>query len=185
MRFVNSSVPSHASLEVKKEHVFLLFHLLSGKFVKNHHLCCQTSDQMLQLGSQNSPTVALVHLLYLKWNIRRWLTETLRNCSKLSIMRNSVQKIPLSSQWIFRAFQEDTLHINSKWLGKNHNDLLCHLCFFGVRKGKQGRQIYQAYIRACEGAVDQMSQRRDTTDRLILDYFLWTAKCFKITCIWL
>lgn len=184
MHFVKSAVPSHVSLEVKKHHVFLLFHLLSGKFVKNHHLCCQTSDQMLQLGSQNSPTVALVHLLHLKWNIRRQLTETLSKGSKLSITRNSVQKIPLSSQWIFRAFQEDTLHLYSKWLGQNHNDL-CHLCFFGVRKGKQGRQIYQVCIRACEGAVAQMSQRRDTTDRLILDSFLRTAKCFKVTCIWL
>lgn len=107
------------------------------------------------------------------------------NCNKLSVTRNSVQKIPLSSQWIFRAFQEDTLQLNSKWLRQNLSNLLCPLCFFGVRKGKQGRQIYQAYIRACEGAVAQMSQRRDTTDRLILDYFLWTAKCFKITCIWL
>lgn len=159
--------------------------MLSGKFVKNHHSCCQTFDQMLQLGSQNSPTVALVHLLHLKWNIRRWLTETLSNCSKLSIMRNSVQKLPLSSQWIFRTLQEDTLYLNSKWLGQNHNDLLCHLCFFGVRKGKQGRQIYVVYIRACGGAVAPMSQRRDITDRLILDYFLRMAKCCKITCIWL
>lgn len=52
----------------------------------------------------------------------------------------------------------------------------------GEEKGKEGRQIYQACITTWVSS-SSVSQRTDTTDRLILDYFPRTAKCFRITCI--
>lgn len=49
----------------------------------------------------------------------------------------------------------------------------------GVRKGKEGRQIYQVCITTCEWVAAQMSQRIDTTDRLITGLLSMDSKMLQ------
>lgn len=184
MHFVNSTVPSHVSLEVKKQR-FPCFPFVDRKM-------CQESSLMLpdiwSNASAREPEFS-------NCGLGKFVASEMKH--KKMVNRDTEKTAANSLYWGIQYKKYLSVHNGfsepfrktpcAQILSDKDIIIMISVTFVSLwaRKGKEGRRIYRAYIRTCERVSAQVSQRTNATDRLILYYFLWTAKCFNITCIWL